>query len=507
MLGVVLLCAATTASGMPPFGAPVASAAGCAVGTESDFNGDGLRDTAIADPEATVGGAEQAGLVRVVLAGGKGVFEISEAMPDMIAKPERGDRFGYALAAYDADADGCTDLVVGAPYEDVSKDGTTLPDAGAVYVIHGTSAGIGPGSKVDSYTQAGLDPEAVNEAYDWFGYALAAGKTSSDKPYLAVGVPGENIGDTADAGGVHYLQGSVRSRVTQSSPGVPGEPEAHDRFGYALSGTSRYLAVGAPGEAIGEETFAGAVAVFNHTIADGVPTALAGLDQDQPGVAGAAETGDGFGSAVSLVSYRPAGASSETDAMLAIGTPAEDIGDVADAGSVEVLQIAASGAYTEINAIDRSTADVEGAPVAGDFLGQRVALANMSPGAVGTAGTMRLAASAPGHDAGTATEAGAVQVFPALGPVGTGDRILTRGDGVLPGPAGKRDYAGMGLMGTSADLYVGVPYSKSGDEPRGVVYVVPWKNIFSGGTEPVRAYEPGAGGIPDAGRAFGAVLR
>lgn len=46
------------------------AAAGCS-GAESDFNGDGIRDTAIADPEATANGVSKAGVVHIVYGGGK----------------------------------------------------------------------------------------------------------------------------------------------------------------------------------------------------------------------------------------------------------------------------------------------------------------------------------------------------------------------------------------------------------------------------------------------------
>lgn len=126
-----------TSGGVLPSGQPAAAPTGCTGGTSTDFNGDGVTDTIIADPGATVGGAARAGLVRVVLGGGKGVFEISQATSGMNATPERGDQFGYARAAYDADGDSCTDLVVGAPYEDVPQDGKNLIDAGRIWVVHG----------------------------------------------------------------------------------------------------------------------------------------------------------------------------------------------------------------------------------------------------------------------------------------------------------------------------------------------------------------------------------
>ncbi|MFD4635207.1 hypothetical protein ACFVYR_29590 [Streptomyces sp. NPDC058284] len=63
--------------------APSATAASCTAGVGSDFNGDGIRDMAVADPEATVQGKANAGLVRIVLGGDKGVTEISQALSGM----------------------------------------------------------------------------------------------------------------------------------------------------------------------------------------------------------------------------------------------------------------------------------------------------------------------------------------------------------------------------------------------------------------------------------------
>ncbi|MFJ9703658.1 FG-GAP and VCBS repeat-containing protein [Streptomyces sp. NPDC101234] len=161
------------ATGVVTLASPEAAAATCTAGTANDFNGDGVGDVVIADPGATVNGAKKAGLVRVVLGGGKGVSEISQATTGMPAVPEAGDGFGTSYAAYDADGDGCTDLAVGTPYEDVAKNGGQLVDAGAIYIIHGTPTGIGAGSAIQGYTQGEFDSASTTEAYDWFGLATA----------------------------------------------------------------------------------------------------------------------------------------------------------------------------------------------------------------------------------------------------------------------------------------------------------------------------------------------
>ncbi|WP_316776981.1 FG-GAP and VCBS repeat-containing protein [Streptomyces sasae] len=338
------------ATGVVALASPQAVAATCTAGTTSDFNGDGVGDTVIADPGATVNGAKKAGLVRVILGGGKGVSEISQATSGMPAMPEAGDGFGTSYAAYDADGDGCSDLVVGTPYEDVAKDGKNLVDAGAIYIIHGTPTGIGAGSTIEGYAQAEFNPTSATEAYDWFGYALKAGTTASGAPYLVIGVPGEGVtvsGTTyPHAGCIEYAQGTTKLALSQDSAGVSGVPEEDDRFGYSLAGTNRYFAVGSPGEAIGDEAFAGGVAVFSHTLSNGMPTPLLGLDQNSTGIPGVAESGDGFGTSISMTGNRLSDQTYNSDVLLAIGMPGEDVGTLADAGGVAVVRVQPSGAYT-----------------------------------------------------------------------------------------------------------------------------------------------------------------
>ncbi|MFH8795563.1 hypothetical protein [Streptomyces sp. NPDC017941] len=503
MIAALVVAATTTSVAV---GAPSAAAASCTAGAGSDFNGDGVRDMAVADPEATVDGKANAGLVRVVLGGDKGVTEISQALSGMTASPEAGDKFGTSIAVYDADNDDCDDLVVGTPYEDVTTAAGPQADAGAVYVIHGRPTGIGPGSKIDSYTQAGLDGGTATEAGDLFGYALAAGTKSGGKPYLAIGVPGEAIGDVSDAGCIHYVQGTTRTTVNQDDPDVPGVAETNDRFGQSLSATSRYIAAGVPGEGIGDESFAGSVTLFNHTIEDGRPTVLDGVDENHPAlVTGTSTEGDRFGAALSMVPYRPSGADSETDALLAVGTPNENVGSVVDAGAVTIVRIKPSGAVTEINFIDRLATGGDERPTAADHFGHRVALASTDPGAVGTAESIKLAVSVPNQEVGAAENAGAVHILSALGTPGRGAKVLTRGHG-LPGAAEERDFTGLGLWANYRLLYVGVPYSKTSGDRKGLVYAPTWTQIDSG-TGTVRTVKPGAGDVPDEGKAFGSDIR
>jgi hypothetical protein len=151
------------------------------------------------------------------------------------------------------------------------------------------------------------------ESGDRFGAALAEGFFDNNPMGLAVGAPGEDIGTAVDAGAVNSLHGSSSGLVGnarvlfQGAAGVPGTAETGDRFGSALADGVVFftsfnvdalgdLAVGVPGEDVGAATDAGAV-----NILDGSATGLVGdglFIQGAGGVGGAAESGDGFGTAV-----------------------------------------------------------------------------------------------------------------------------------------------------------------------------------------------------------------
>ncbi|WP_199822060.1 hypothetical protein [Streptomyces sp. NRRL S-37] len=152
-LSAALMAVVVAGSGLTSSVAPAAAAAACPSGVESDFNGDGVRDTAIADPEATVGGQERAGEVHIVYGGDKGVLSLGQESPGAPGAAEPGDQFGSALAVYDANLDGCSDLVVGIPYEDLSVTATSgetvnYRDAGLVQLYYGAPAGLGTGLAV-----------------------------------------------------------------------------------------------------------------------------------------------------------------------------------------------------------------------------------------------------------------------------------------------------------------------------------------------------------------------
>ncbi|MCG0062494.1 FG-GAP and VCBS repeat-containing protein [Streptomyces tricolor] len=152
-------------------------------------------------------------------------------------------RTAETAAIGDLDKDGYGDIVLGNPRErDADPSGST---GGKIHVVHGTSAGPSATRRVTlSENSAGVPDSA--ESQDAFGKALAVGDFDKDGyGDLAVGAPGETFGDDSrflpSAGAITLLRGSASGLstarpvfLTQDSPGVPGAVEGADNFGSAL---------------------------------------------------------------------------------------------------------------------------------------------------------------------------------------------------------------------------------------------------------------------------------
>ncbi|MET9438451.1 S8 family serine peptidase [Streptomyces sp. NPDC006551] len=473
----------------------------------TDFNCDGVEDTVVGDPKAAVGGDAGAGVVRVIHGGGKGTAEINQDLAAVSGGAEPSDRFGENLATFDDDKDGCTDLLVGVPAEDV---GTTT-DAGSAQIFYGAAAGLSTGkAPVDLVqgTGSGSILGSAPEAGDRFGAAVAAGHTTAGEPYLVIGVPGEDLGSVADAGSAHYLRGSVNVAVHQDKPGMGGTAEAGDKFGSAVAASANHLVIGSPGEAIGTLASAGGVQILKHDLnADDIPTPLQGISQDDDFVSGASEAGDQFGAAVAAVAYAPSATAAATDTVFAVGSPGEALTvgttNVSQAGAVQSFRVTGAGAVTQAANFNAEVENVQGGAEAGDKFGQKLALANLSPREPGTADTLVLAVGIPGEDVGTTADAGAVQTFYPFGAPGDTDFWLEAGNASGLGGSPTAGHAiGNHLGVTASRLYVGVPNTT----PYGVAQALPWGNATggrTGATGTVSVHQPGQNGLPAAGGGFG----
>ena len=197
-----------------------------------DFNGDEIFDLAVGVPGDNNG--NNRGAVNVYYGADAGLSPLGaqewKQGGDLGGNDERGDNFGFALAAGDFNGDGFDDLAVGVPGEDNAQ--------GSVQIILGSSSGLrSQGAQVwdqdDDLEGDGRD------ANDLFGYDLAAGDFNGDGyADLAVGAPGEN-----NSGGlVNVLFGSSgglsatgNQRWRQGADDIQGGREDGDFFGGTLA--------------------------------------------------------------------------------------------------------------------------------------------------------------------------------------------------------------------------------------------------------------------------------
>lgn len=465
----------------------------CAGGVENDFDGDGVSDVAIADPDATVGTHPRAGRVHVVYGGG-GSQTISQADAFVAGGPEDGDRFGFSMDSVDWDGDGCTDLVVGVPFEAEGED----VESGWIDILYGSPTGFGPGGDLKlSQNSSGMP--GGREAGDRFGYGLAAGETTVGDPYLVIGSPGESVGSTEGAGAFHYVRGSAMEMVHQDKAGVEGAVEAGDQYGLTVAASARHVAVAGPAEAAGASGYSGSVNVFTHDVTAGTIDDWA---QDLPGD-GEQEAGDWCGRSLAMVDYIPPGGSaSDAGTLLAVGCPGEAIGLTADAGRVVLLRVA-DDTVSFLDSAGQSTTGVDGDPEAADYFGWSVAVVNRSPASAVAWPDLLVAAGAPGETSQGVAGAGAGQVFSAVGL--PGDHDVWADTAGLAGAGWQREVDarfGQHVSASASHLFLSDPY---GSSP--AVYAVPWANLVDGASDPVRVYEPGSDGLPASGvGAFGAVV-
>jgi len=192
-----------------------------------DFNNDGFDDLAVGTPYEDFQATDN-GVVFIFRGSDNGLGNGYFVHQEMASGAnENGDRFGWALAAGDFNADDYDDLAVGAPYEDVS----TASDAGLVFIFEGTSGTLGNGYYLDQR------PAGANEASDHFGYALAAGDINGDgDDELVVSAPDEDY-HAIDEGVVFQFRGNParldRPIVIDQSPASYAYDV--DRFGLALA--------------------------------------------------------------------------------------------------------------------------------------------------------------------------------------------------------------------------------------------------------------------------------
>ena len=355
--------------------------AGSAVAA-GDFDCDGRDDLAVGAPGEGIQGHDDAGAVSVSHGSASNVkqrkrilYQGQWGLPGLL---ESGDLVGAALAVGDFDGDGCDDLAIGAPGEDVGL----LGDAGAVMVVYGQPGGFRAGLRHSDILYQGNVLDGFTEAGDLVGSALASGDFDCDGyDDLAIGAPGESIDNAPGAGAVNIVHGAPTGvgadpTTIYQSEGLAGFLEAGDRVGMALAAGDYDgdgcddLAVGAPGEDLTDGQDAGAVSV-----SFGSPGGLVEGTvhyQSEGGLGETSEPGDAVGAALATVDINCDGRDD-----LAVGAPGEDLGEAADAGWVGVLGGIGSGMGSALASLAQGNG-IPGLNETGDALGTSVAAGDMN---------------------------------------------------------------------------------------------------------------------------------
>jgi hypothetical protein len=261
------------------------------------------------------------------------------------AAPASPDSGGTSVADYNGDGYG--DLAVGIPYENLSGKYA----AGAVNVLYGTATGLSAaGTRLWHQDSPGILGRV--EIGDYFGYTLAPGDFDGDGfSDLAITVRDQDVGGQIGAGAVAVLYGSADGLAaagnqlwTRDSPGVLGRSEIGDEFGYSLAAGDFNgdglddLAAGTPSDRVNGKLYAGSFNVL-YGSSDGITATGNQLwTQDSPGVADAAEDGDGFASYLTSADF-----DGDQIADLAVGVGHEGLEGIEHAGAVNILFGATAG--------------------------------------------------------------------------------------------------------------------------------------------------------------------
>jgi FG-GAP repeat len=395
----------------------------------TDFNGDGYNDLATSAPDATISGQDGAGALVVSYGSASGISPtkntvISQATAGVPGSPEAGDSFGSTLAFGDFNADGYDDIAVGAYHE----KGTTDVEGGTVAILWGSANGLNGGTTIS-------DRQA--DSHENFGKSLAAGDFNGDgKTDLAIGSTGVTVdlylGGFTPSGTVGAFD-SFPAPI-QAGPDLGAESlTAGDTNGDGVDDlvvngyendsdigfNANYVALGVAGggmsatditklpggflSSIGDlngDGYGDVVIGMSFEPGDGtdddptIPGSVKGgtilvvngsatgpgsavsyaIDQDSPGVPGASEAGDAFGSDETLGDINADG---HLDAV--VGVPDENVNGVDFAGASIVLYGTANGlSGTGSQSFHEDTAGVPGSVETNDFLGTDVKLTDLN---------------------------------------------------------------------------------------------------------------------------------
>jgi hypothetical protein len=327
----------TAALGSPtaPGSPAVRACPGSSARDVGDIDGDG-----VADPVVATFGTD---------GGGPSYLDVhnSTAAEQLIGGAQVGVgaySLGEATLVVDVTRDGCADVVT------LGNDG--------IYIIPGSVDGLVPRA-----AKWLADPD---EDGGW-GTSIAVLKSPR---LLAVGAPWAT--KSPHHGGAVFLYPLADDGtpgeptvIHQDSPGIPGDSEDLDAFGFEIAADGNLLAIGAPSETENGKQAAGAVTLLKFTGA-GLGFSAVRWTQNTAGFAARAEANDQFGSALAVRGN-----------YVAIGVPEEDRGRAMNAGMVHVVTLTADPKPTvaKVETFDQDSPGVPDTSETNDHWGSAVALA------------------------------------------------------------------------------------------------------------------------------------
>ncbi len=427
----VATAVATAAAGLALVLAPTASAATSAA---DDFNGDGLADLVVATPNAPVDGAINAGSVTVLYGSADGVSPtrsttLTQNAPGVPGDAGSHDLFGTTHAAGDLDADGYTDLVVGAPGDAVPYS----QSFGTLTVLWGGPTGLtGDGVSIAS-------PLAASQwdAEKEYGKKVVVADLDGDGTPQLAALSRTNLWAYDDLAG---RTAPTDARYFESfAPYV--QPRTLTAGDFTGAGRSQLVVTG-PENCSGTTGGCGHTAVYTwgdyglEPVSLPDPGADAAGANEAPTVATAAGDIDHDGYADLVTGHIPASAVT--------------VGEYSDAaGFVHVRYGSAEGLGAHRTAVlDQETSDVPGASRAGDNFGASVAVGDVTGD-----GYADVAVGVPGETVRGASGTGATVLLrgTAAGLTGTGAQVVHQAADGVPGTADADDWFGSAVDITDLD--------------------------------------------------------